>query len=1020
MSSNWHLMFTFLPGSENVAQMKHITSNRIRRAILWPLTIALISITAVFAVFSYNQQQTSALSHHEMMTSQIILEFDEQVSGDVELMHVAATGMMDNPGLREALIAEDRDELLDLAAPHYAHFNGMHQVTHFYFIAPDGRVVLRVHQPDRYGDVLTRKTYLDAEKTGEYTFGTELGPFGTLTLRVVVPWYVDGQLIGYIKLGQENTHIVSDIAQRYDVQMISLVHKPWLDRERWQIGQQFSSVQTDFDLFDNFVVVGNTSHGISPQHLARIREFADIPDTHDGVFQYDEESTGGQFIAELLPLPEYTKQDVGHFFVIHNATNEYLVFIQSVTLIISVALLILVTLFVFFYLFIGSVQSAIVQSEEKVVETQNELSERETLLKEAQTIAKMGSWSLDLKTNNLIWTDQIYRIFGIDPEKFEASYEAFLEAIHPDDRAYVDEQYQGALEGKFPYDIRHRIIRRDNGEMRWVHERCEHLRDENGTVIRSDGTVQDITERVEAEDRIKAAKIMEATSQAKAEFLANMSHEIRTPMNGVVGMIDLLMQMEQPPNQRQMLWTIRNSSYSLLRIIDDILDTSKIEAGKLSIEHIPTDLEMVVEGAVSSIVPVADEKNVTVRLHLDPELPKWITTDPDRLRQILINMLSNAVKFSSPEDGKSEGRVLVKVEPDGKKTLRISVQDNGIGMSQEKADSLFAPFVQADSSTSRRFGGTGLGLTICKNLSELMGGSISAESIEGEGATFTVLLPIIRAKGKNNGYKIQPLDVVALVDDPDDQNAIAAYLKYEGLSCRLAKNKDDAIVQLAEQDDDAILLVNLKDDDETWRIQQELAGQDYTRRFLIFSASRSEDFGPSGNRCIILPKNPITPSTLKSGLATLTETPDGAVDAPEPTVDDIKGSIGKLGDFKVLIVEDNEINQIVMEKQMSMLGCATEIASNGQEGLDKWREGGFDLLLVDCHMPVMDGFDMTRNIRSEEAASEGGAVPIIAITANALKDDADLCIAVGMNDVLTKPVELKRLSDTLQKWLTQA
>ncbi len=627
----------------------------------------------------------------------------------------------------------------------------------------------------------------------------------------------------------------------------------------------------------------------------------------------------------------------------------------------------------------------------------------------------MGSWSLDHRTNKLFWTDEISRILGVDPKNVEISLATFLRTIHLDDRAFVDEQYQGAFAGKFPFDIRHRIIRRDNGEVRWVHERCEHLRNKDGTVIRSDGTVQDITDRVEAEDRIEAAKVMEATSQAKAEFLANMSHEIRTPMNGVIGMIDLLTQMEQPPNQRQMLETIRSSSYSLLRIIDDILDTSKIEAGKLSIESIPTNLGMVVEGAVSSIVPLADDKSVAVRVHVDPGMPKWISTDPDRLRQILINLLSNAVKFSTPDETGAHGQTWLTVERDGLDKMRITVRDNGIGMSQDVAEGLFAPFVQADSSTSRRFGGTGLGLSICKNLTELMGGKIAVQSVEGEGATFTITLPIFLAEGDDAGFNLGPIDVVVLADDPADRNTLVAYLQHEGVPCRLAKDKDEVSSLLAERDDDTIILAALDSAEENWRIQQELAHVGPTRRFLIFSSNRSEDFGSSGNRCILIPKNPILPSMLMSGLATLTET----LQEPEihPDANDIKEEIGKLGNFSVLIVEDNEINQIVIEKQMNLLGCSTEIASNGQQGLEMWRDGRYDLVLVDCHMPVMDGFEMTRNVRSEEASLNKAPVPIIAVTANALKDDADLCVAVGMNDILTKPVELKRLSSTLRKWL---
>ena len=378
----------------------------------------------------------------------------------------------------------------------------------------------------------------------------------------------------------------------------------------------------------------------------------------------------------------------------------------------------------------------------------------------------------------------------------------------------------------------------------------------------------------------------EAANDAKSNFLASMSHEIRTPMNGVVGMVELLLKKNPDKEQEELLKTARDSSYALLRIIDDILDTSRLEAGKMELKESPTDLVELLEGVLDTVKPIAWAKGVTVAIATDRDVPAHVLVDAGRLRQVLLNILGNAIKFSRFADGTSAEKVDINVRhlPDG--WTCFAVRDFGIGMTPETLETLFTPFTQYEDAINTRFGGSGLGLSISHKLVEMMGGRIEVESAPGNGSTFTVFLQL----------------------------------------------KSAPVPQ-----------------------------------------------------------------------------------APAPVAAPQEAATGK-EDFTVLVVEDNEINQVVIGRQLENLGYASDVAGNGAEGLEKWRTGGFDLILADCHMPVMNGFEMVEAIRSEEAGT-GSHIPIIAVTANALEGEAERCYAAGMDDYLSKPVKLEDLSAHLAKWL---
>jgi len=559
--------------------------------------------------------------------------------------------------------------------------------------------------------------------------------------------------------------------------------------------------------------------------------------------------------------------------------------------------------------------------------------------------------------------------------------------------------------------------RAKDGHLYWVDSTVAAFMGEDGKPREYIAVRTDITERKRIEEAAHAA------NRAKSEFLANMSHEIRTPMNGMLGMVDVLQATDLAPSQRRMLDTIHNSSLALLSILNDILDFSKIEADKLELESIPTQLREVAEGVAQLLVSNSTAKSVELSVFVSPELPRWILGDPNRLRQVLLNLMGNALKFTHHHEERT-ARVVLYVEPcvheAGAPGVRLRVVDNGIGMSPQVQALLFQPFTQADASTARKFGGTGLGLSITQRLVEMMHGRISVRSSLGQGSEFTVELPLHTAEPARQlpaDPSLTGVRLLLVTTDAHTLLAVPAYCGSAGAQVAVVGHLA-AIRQHLQQTPWAGPTVVLLGLDVTAPAQALGLSAPIGVVRLVRSSS------DIAAREIAVLARPLLYHDLIHGVALasgrLSALGQGdqverrqSVRPQAPSI-----MVALQANRLILLAEDNETNRDVMREQLRLLGYATEVAENGTMALEMWRTGRYALLLTDCHMPCMDGFELTQAIR--QAEPQGTRLPIIAVTANAMQGEAERCRARGMDDYLSKPLRLKEVGPMLAKWLPSA
>ncbi len=659
----------------------------------------------------------------------------------------------------------------------------------------------------------------------------------------------------------------------------------------------------------------------------------------------------------------------------------------------------------------------------------------------------VGIWEFDPASDWMTWDDQMCALYGVAGDRFGGAYETWLARLLPDDQARTDDEMQLALAGTKEFDTEFRVVLAD-GTVRDIRAQALVQRNASGVARHVIGTSWDITAQKEAERQLRDTNVALAhamsraielaadagnANKAKSEFLANMSHEIRTPMNGVIGMTGLLLDTPLDQTQRRYAETVRVSGESLLALLNDILDFSKIEAGRMDLETLEFDLHDMLDDFAALLAMRAQECGLEFICAAAPDVPRHLSGDPGRLRQILLNLAGNAVKFT--RKGEVSVRAGLAWETATEVMLRFSIKDTGIGIPADKQSLLFQKFTQADASTTRQYGGTGLGLAISKQLAEMMGGEIGLASEAGAGSEFWFTARFSKqVERSRSAVSIAAIDgarILVVDDNATNREVLTAQLHAWGMRVGEAVDGPTALEALREavtsgdpyaaaildmqmpEMDGALLARLIKADTAT-------AGTGLLLMTSLGSIGNSGDTKATGFVATLV--KPVRQSDLLEGLsAALAGRTVGGAD-PDATPSDATSRLDRdssAGALRILLAEDNITNQQVALGILKKLGVRADAVANGAEAVRSLEAIPYDLVLMDVQMPDMDGLEATRRIRDPRSSVLHHDIPIVAMTAHALQGDRELCLKAGMNDYVTKPVSAPALSGAMRRWLPQ-
>ncbi len=1010
--------------------------------LLPPLAIILFLMFVGAGALLWQQHRAQLYEKSSRAGKEVARDLRQSLAQQAQGLTLAAQAIAADARMQRALQGRDEARLL---ADWRNLFETLHRedaVTHFYFFDANRVCLLRIHKPEKRGDKIDRFTALEAERTGKTAWGIELGPLGTFTLRVVLPVFAGDKLVGYLELGKEIEDVLKSIQQQGDSQLAVILNKKTLNRETWESGMRLLGREADWNRLHRNVV-GYASQGRLPEAFVFMADLDSDSSYVHGVMDKEISSDGRDWHAIASSLKDASGKEVGCLLVMRDITVEKAAFARTMMLSGVAGVVLLAAM-------LGLIIVLLRRTDSGIRAYQEELSESHARMRAITDSALDAILMMDPNGNISYWNPAAESLSGYNKE--EAIGKPLHLLIAPQRYHEAHQQaftrFQQTGQGDAISRISELSVRHKDGHEIAIELSLSALHLNGGW--HSIGILHDISERkmiekalLESNREMAAATALanemamraEMANIAKSEFLANMSHEIRTPMNGVIGMTGLLLDTRLDDDQRRYAEIVRASGEALLSLINDILDFSKIEAGKLDMETLDFDLRATLDGFAEMMALKAHEKGLEFLCAAAPNVPTFLMGDPGRLRQILVNLTGNAVKFT--HKGEISVRALLEKETDTDALIRFSVRDTGIGIPANKQSMLFEKFTQVDASTTRKYGGTGLGLAISKQLSEAMGGEIGVNSEEGKGTEFwfTVRLRKQQKRLQDGELSLQSGRSSAglrgariLIVDDNETNREILNVQFTTWGARPDEAPDGMTclrkLREAVDENDAYCVAVL--DMQMPGMDGEMLGRAIradailrnTRLIMMTSlgqrgdAARLKEIGFEA----FLPK-PVRQTELLESLTALLSgkaAPNGKHMLTRHTIRELRRT-----NMRILLAEDNIINQQVALGILNKLGMRADAVANGAEAIAALEHIPYDLVLMDVQMPEMNGYEATMHIRDLKSSVLNHQIPIIAMTANAMDGDREKCLEAGMNDYVSKPVAPDALADTLDKWLPE-